>query len=150
MSITARWEPPPALQPSSVPSVKVRSGTWGCSWQGRGTPLSAQSTVSPASHLVKLRDQGAGFGGEVRTELRNRSGDYVGGVYRRPGRFSLSLNFYGDVYTSPSFFDAYGYDLLGNGFEIYLLPTSAGPTSLEAPSRAGASAMAAGGRPSSA
>lgn len=47
--------------------------------------------------------------------------------------FTIAPSYYGDVYTSAAFLDAYGYDLLGNSFQTYILPNVAGPVNLELP-----------------
>lgn len=57
---------------------------------------------------------------------------------------AFSPNFYGDVYTSATFLDAYGYDELGNSFQTYILPNLAGPVSLEQPFFSGGQGDASG------
>jgi hypothetical protein len=47
--------------------------------------------------------------------------------------FSFSPTYYGDVYTSAGYLDAYGLDLLGNNFQTYIVPDQAGPRNLETP-----------------
>ncbi len=47
--------------------------------------------------------------------------------------FTLSPTYYGDVYTSAGFLNAYGYDVLGNNFQTYIFPDSAAPANLETP-----------------
>ena len=46
--------------------------------------------------------------------------------------FSFTPDYYGDVYTTPTFLDAYGYDENGNGFQTYIQPfDGAAPANLE-------------------
>lgn len=45
----------------------------------------------------------------------------------------FSPSYYSDVYTSPGFIDAYGYDLLGNSFQTYIIPDKPGPVNLQTP-----------------
>ena len=47
--------------------------------------------------------------------------------------FSFTPTYYSDVYISPTFADAYGYDTDGNSFQTYVNPDRAAPTSLETP-----------------
>ncbi|WP_242154735.1 PEPxxWA-CTERM sorting domain-containing protein [Sphingomonas sp. BAUL-RG-20F-R05-02] len=45
--------------------------------------------------------------------------------------FTFSPSYYGDVYTSPDFISAYGYDVLGNSLQTYIVPDSAAPANLQ-------------------
>lgn len=47
--------------------------------------------------------------------------------------FQFNPTYYGDVYTSGGFTDAYGYDTNGAGFQTYLIPDRIGPANLEMP-----------------
>ena len=45
--------------------------------------------------------------------------------------FSFSPTYYSDVFISPTFADAYGYDTDGDSFQTYISPDQAAPTNLE-------------------
>ena len=48
-------------------------------------------------------------------------------------RITVLPTYYSDVYTSASYLDAYGYDLLSNSFQTYIIPNSVAPVNLETP-----------------